>query len=154
MTPLDDYFSSKIIEDVSKGFTAAYVLIQKSTQDLIGYYTLSNFAIVRSELSSSLERKMKYVPVPATLIGRLAIQRTLQHKGVGKFLLIRAEIRAYELSLRCASRIIVVDTIDEEARDFYKRNQFQKLQNENEQYFLDMGRVAAMVAAAQKAPAS
>jgi len=135
---LDEYFCRHHIDDdVKRGVTRAYVLTN-TTGGLIGYYTLSNYAIARTLLSSSLERKVGYEVVPAILLGRLAIQTPLHKQGVGRLLLFRAQVRAVDASRQCAARVLIVDTVDDHARNFYKRNDFQKLKGDSEQYFLDL----------------
>lgn len=141
--PLDEYFKgARILDDVKSGVTSAYVLVN-GDDDVLGYYTLSSAQVVRDQLSGSLQRKMKYDLVPATLIGRLAIQKELQGQkpSMGAVLLMRALAKAYYLAKEIASRIVVVDTIDDKARGFYMHFGFQKLSNDKEQYFFDLRRV-------------
>jgi GNAT superfamily N-acetyltransferase len=91
---------------------------------------------------------MKYGSVPATLIGRLAIQKGLQRGGIGTVLLVRALQKAHSLGRESGSRIVVVDTISEDARTFYRKCGFQDLNNDRNQLFFDLRRVEEM---AQKA---
>ena len=144
--PLDDYFcGEQITREVGLGLTAAFVFVD-SGASVAGYYTLSNYQVIRDDLSGALRRKMPYSNVPATLIGRLAVQKALQGQGVGSRLLMSALIRAHKASGETGSRVCVVDTIDDDARRFYVRRGFQKLSNEREQYFFDLRRVPEFVA--------
>ena len=147
--PLDEYFTGENIQrDVESGVTTAYVYHDDASNRIVGYYTLSNFVVLRANLSGSLSKKMRYQAVPATLIGRLAIQHDLRKQGIGRALLMRALIKAHALSQQSASRVVVVDTISDDARRWYVKNGFAKLNNEDEQFFFDLRRVPALVEAA------
>jgi ribosomal protein S18 acetylase RimI-like enzyme len=63
--------------------------------------------------------------LPATLLGRLAVDS--KHKGqrLGELLLLDALKRSYEVSLSSVgSMAIIVDPLDEEAVRFYKKYGF------------------------------
>jgi RimJ/RimL family protein N-acetyltransferase len=53
--------------------------------------------------------------------------KNYQGKGIGKIVLIDALKRSYEISQKIGSFAIVVDPIDEEAENFYKKYDFIKL---------------------------
>ncbi|MGO7423319.1 GNAT family N-acetyltransferase, partial [Rhizobium ruizarguesonis] len=88
-----------------------------------GYYTLSWTAVNLGELPEKAVRKLpRYPVVPATLLGRLAIDRRHQGKGYGRFLLADALFRAVRSEI--ASFAVVVDAKDENARRLYERESF------------------------------
>lgn len=101
---------------------APFVLILPNGS-VAGYYTLSATAVHLAELPSATIRKLpRYPLIPATLLGRLAIDRRHQGKGYGRFLLADALYRS--LLSEIASFAIVVDAKDESARRFYEREGF------------------------------
>jgi GNAT superfamily N-acetyltransferase len=88
-----------------------------------GYYTLSSTSLQLTELPAQLVRKLSRYPlVPATLLGRLAVDRRHQGKGYGRFLLADALHRAARSDI--ASFAVIVDAKDESARRFYERESF------------------------------
>ncbi len=68
-----------------------------------------------------------YTSVPATLLGRLAIDIKYQGKGFGEVLLIDMLKRSYDISKEIGSFAVVVNPIDEEAERFYEKYSFIKL---------------------------
>lgn len=57
---------------------------------IVGYYTLSTLSIELNELREDLARKLPCHPIPAALLGRLAVSRTAQGHGIGRMLLADA----------------------------------------------------------------
>lgn len=58
---------------------------------LAGYYTLSSTAVNMGEWPAQAVRKLaRYAPIPATLLGRLAVDWRQQGRGYGRYLLADA----------------------------------------------------------------
>lgn len=88
-----------------------------------GYYTLSATAVKLADLPDQTARRLpRYPLVPATLLGRLAVDRRFQGKGYGRFLLADALYRVARNEI--ASFAVIVDAKDEAARRFYERESF------------------------------
>jgi GNAT superfamily N-acetyltransferase len=64
----------------------------------------------------------KYPLVPATLLGRLAVDRRQQGKGYGRFLPADALYRAARCEI--ASFAVIVDAKGDDGRRFYERESF------------------------------
>lgn len=88
-----------------------------------GYYTLSATGVTLTDLPAQITRKLpRYPLVPATLLGRLAVDRRYRGKGYGRYLLADALFRS--VSSEIASFAVIVDAKDENARRFYERESF------------------------------
>ncbi len=120
--PLDRYFRMQAGQDARKNMAAPFVLpLPDGT--IAGYYTLSSTSVQLGELPEQTRRKLpRYPLVPATLLGRLAVDRRQQGKGYGRFLLADALYRAAQSEI--ASFAVIVDAKDENARRFYERESF------------------------------
>jgi GNAT superfamily N-acetyltransferase len=120
--PLDRYFRSQAGQDARKNMAAPFVLVLPDGA-VVGYYTLSATGVKLTELPADITRKLpKYPLVPATLLGRLAVDKIHQGRGYGRFLLADALLRAVPSEI--ASFAIIVDAKDEVARRFYERESF------------------------------
>jgi hypothetical protein len=82
---------------------------------IAGFYTLSSTAVRLGDLPEQVAKRLpRYPLVPATLIGRLAIDRRYHGQGFGSFLFLDALHRCSRSEV--ASFAVVVDAIDDEAR--------------------------------------
>jgi GNAT superfamily N-acetyltransferase len=119
---LDRYFRTQAGQDARKNMAATFVLILDDGS-IGGYYTLSSTAIVLSELpAQTVSRLARYPLVPATLLGRLAVDRHQQGRGFGRFLLADALMRVVRSEI--ASFAVIVDAKNDAARSFYAREGF------------------------------
>lgn len=120
--PLDRYFRTQAGQDYKKKMAAPFVLVL-SDGTVAGYYTLSSTAVELPELPEAVVRKIpRYPLIPATLLGRLAVDRRYQGRGYGRFLLADALFRAVRSEI--ASFAVIVDAKDESAKRFYERESF------------------------------
>lgn len=115
---------------------APFVLVLPD-RTIAGYYTLSSTSVQFAELPAQTVRKLpRYPLVPATLLGRLAVDRRQQGKGYGRFLMADALHRAVRSEI--ASFAVIVDAKDENARRFYERESFLPLPDQPMKLFRPM----------------
>lgn len=126
---LNSYLKNQASQDVKRKLSACFVLIEIGTRSIQGYYTLSNNSIPLTCFSEQVQGKLpkSYTSIPTTLLGRLAIDKKCQGRGIGKILLVDALKRSYEISKTMGSFGIIVDPIDTEAKSFYLRYGFIEL---------------------------
>ncbi|MCH6232409.1 GNAT family N-acetyltransferase [Cognataquiflexum rubidum] len=126
---LNNYLKNQAGQDIKRKLSACFVLAESTSDQIQGYYTLSNNSIPLSSFPEYIQKKLprSYISIPTTLLGRLAIDTKYQGKGIGKILLIDALKRSYEISQEIGSFAVVVDPIDEEAEKFYEKYDFIKL---------------------------
>lgn len=112
-------------QDARKNMAAPFVLIVPDGT-VGGYYTLSSTSVNLAELPEQVARKLpRYPLVPATLLGRLVVDRRQQGKGYGRFLLADALYRIVRSEI--ASFAVIVEAKDDNARRFYERESFLSL---------------------------
>lgn len=133
--PLDLYFQQQASQDSKRKIATVFVALDEDTKTILGYYTLSMAAIPLLDLPDTLTRKLpKYASVPALRLGRLAVQRTHQRKGLGSRLLMDAFNRA--LVNEIAWTVFLVDAKDEAARRFYMAFGFQSFMDDPNHLYL------------------
>jgi GNAT superfamily N-acetyltransferase len=140
--PLDRYFRTQAGQDARKNMAAPFVLVLPDGV-IAGYYTLSATGVRLVEIPSQTARKLpKYPLVPATLLGRLAVDRRYQGKGYGRFLLADALHRS--LRSEIASFAVIVDAKDDNARKFYERESFLPLLDQPMRLYRPMADIALL----------
>jgi GNAT superfamily N-acetyltransferase len=108
------------------GISRTSVICDPSTELIMGYVTLSAAQIER-ELLPKIHQRNKPNPVPATLLGQLAIHRTYQRQGHARSLLLFALTAALRASREVGSFGVLTHPIDEQVRQFYQRWGFEDL---------------------------
>lgn len=127
---LDYYFARHAFNNDREGIARTYVH-RRALEDpeefprVLGFYTLS-MATLPSELVPS-NKKLPQFPVPVALIGRFAIDKRVQGKGLGEKLLFDVFERVIDLvdaenSVGCFG--VIVDAKDEQAERFYAKYDF------------------------------
>ena len=141
---LDAYLQTQATQDVRRNVAAVFVLVDSAEPTVVvGYYTLSSFAIETADLPESIQRKLPRYPLtPATLIGRLA--RDLRFRGIGGHLLADALRRVLLHSQQVGSAAVVVDVKNEAARMFYLRHGFLNFCQNSERLFLPLKTIEAL----------
>ena len=126
---LDNYFHKQANQDIKRKLSVCFVVKDKQTELIKGYYTLSNNSIPLEDIPDNIGKKLpkSYTSIPTTLLGRLAIDSNFQGQGLGKLILIDALKRSFELSKTIASFAVDVNPIDEDAERFYDKYGFIKL---------------------------
>jgi GNAT superfamily N-acetyltransferase len=140
---LDHYLHTQAKQDVKRYISACFVLADEAN-NVKGYYTLSSASLERVHLPEEIIRKLPptYSNLPATLLGRLAVDNLHKGQGLGALLLMDALRRSYDVSIGdVASMAVVVDPLDEDARMFYDRYGFILLPDSGKM-FLPMKTIA------------
>jgi GNAT superfamily N-acetyltransferase len=134
--PLDRYFRTQASQEARRNIAAPFVLVLPDGA-IAGYYTLSSTSVKIVELPGDLTRRLPHYPlVPATLLGRLAVDYRFRGKGYGRFLLANALGRAARSEI--ASFAVIVEAKDEAARRFYEREAFLPLPGQPMKLFRSM----------------
>lgn len=125
---LDIYLHKQASQDVKRNISKVFVATSQSDpKKIIGYYTLSSLSIELSTLPDNLAKKLPRYPIPAALIGRLAVSEATQGQGIGQLLLADAIKRTLAVNQQMAIYAIVVDAIDDDAKRFYQKYGFLTL---------------------------
>ena len=136
---LDDYIRKQARQDVKRRVSRVFVAsATEYPNSIVGYYTLSTLSIELSQLPEALARKLPRHPVPAALLGRLAVNQRAQGHGVGGLLLVDAIKRTLAISKEIAIYAMVVDAIDDRAQRFYEQFGFSLLSSGSRRLFLPL----------------
>lgn len=110
---------------VGAGSARTYVVIDVEQDRVVGYHALSVASIEHSEATDRAQKGMPRNPIPTMLLARLAVDKTVQGKGIGAFLLRDAMTRAVSVAEQAGVRLLLVHAVNEEAGSFYEHFGFE-----------------------------
>lgn len=122
---LNDYLKQYAGQNDRKGIAKTFVAILKEDgNEVVGYYTISMSSITFDSLPEQLRKRLPRYPVPAMLIGQLAVDTSMQGRGLGKRLLMDALSKAVRLADEVGIFAVRVDALDDESKQFYLKYGF------------------------------
>lgn len=136
---LNDFLWRKAGQQQRRGFGKTYVALADRGTDVIGFVTISVGQVEARALPALL--KLPRHPVPMLRIGRLAVDKRHQGKGVGQDLLVFALRLALEFAERVGLYAVVVDAKDTQAAEFYRRLHFEPTLDDELCLFLPLSRL-------------
>ena len=102
---------------------------------IVGYFTLATAQVAYQEIPDDYRGKLPKYPIPALRIARLAVDKELEGKGVGKWLLAQAFIKIIQVADVTGIYFIIVDA-KETSKSFYEHYGFIKFKDEDLTYFI------------------
>lgn len=139
---LDQYLKIQASQDIKKNVAITYVLTHADSEHVLGFYTISSIGIFPGELPTELAKKLPRYPVlPGILLGRLAVNQTMQGNNIGEHLLIDALKRSLTVSQQIGIVAVIVEAKDTIAVDFYKHFGFIPFTDNNHRLFLPIGTI-------------
>lgn len=135
--PLNDWLKNTALK--SEGRSArCYVALRR--QSVIGYYCLAAGAVEHDGAPRKLRKNLPN-PTPVVIIGRLAIDKEYQGKGLGRSLLQDALLRITRASELVGARAVLVHAVDQESVPFYARYGFRSFPVGNQTLYLSIDEI-------------
>ena len=104
---------------------SAQTYVVHRSHAVVGYYSISAGSISRENATLRAGRGQANHPVPVALLGRLAVHKEEQGAGLGSALLKDALLRVEHAAYILGIRAILVHAIDQRARAFYEKFEFE-----------------------------
>ena len=112
----------------ASGASRTYVVCDASR--VLAYYCLASGALSSEQSSSSRFSRNMPNPIPVVILGRLAVDRSLHSKGIGRGLVRDACLRVLQAADILGIRGIVVHALSLEAKSFYEKMGFDAAKND------------------------
>ena len=123
---LNGWFRRHALANQIEGISRVSVITDAASGRVVGYDALSATQIERSFLPKAQQRN-RPDPVPATLLGQLAIDRAYQGQGLASDLLLYALRAALLASRIIGSMGVVAHPLNDGVRGFYRKWGFEDL---------------------------
>ena len=125
---LDRYFKQYAPKNDLDGIAKTFVAFSPGGTQIVGYYSCCAGVLERQDLPADLRQRLPRYPIPAILIAKLAVPRSMQGRGLGKQLLFHALASSIDVSRIVGVYGVRVDAIDENAKEFYQKFGFLECQ--------------------------
>lgn len=113
---LDDWLRRRARANQASGASRTFVACEEDR--VVAYYALASGAVKQPEAPGRLRRNMPD-PIPVAVLGRLAIDRNWQGRGLGRALVRDAGLRLLRAADIVGIRGLLVHAISEDAKAFY-----------------------------------
>jgi ribosomal protein S18 acetylase RimI-like enzyme len=122
---LNEFLKKLARQQQEKNVGRTFVAVLPGSKRVLGFYTLSAGSIAAQSMPANLRRKIPKYPVPVARLGRLAVDLSVEGKGLGSALLRDALLRAARIATAEMGIVaVVVDAKNEAAKKFYERYGF------------------------------
>ncbi len=124
---------TKATQDVRDGYARVFVVVDQGSREglksIYGYFSLSAYSLMTTDVDVTFRKdKQKYPYIPAILLGRLAKNKN-QNRLDGTALLYIALYKAKLISEELGIIYVVTHPKNEIVKEFYLKNKFQPLKN-------------------------
>lgn len=132
---LNEYLKTRSGQELKRNISFPYIMTFEDESQVRGFYTLSASSVLLNDLPPELAKVTRYDFVPAVLIGRLALDKSLHGKGYGQNLLIDA-LRRISRSKDFAVMLVIVEAKDQQAVNFYTNYGFEHLEDSKRRMYI------------------
>jgi GNAT superfamily N-acetyltransferase len=116
---LNNWLQQVARQHQDKGLSKTFVALREEAPTRIcGYYALTLAELENQHLPEAWRKKLPR-RIPGVRLGRLAIDKQYQRKGLGELLLVNALRRAHRIYTEAGGIGLFVDALDKDAAGFY-----------------------------------
>lgn len=122
---LNRWLQKHAAQAAASGSARPFVMHDADQERVVGYHALSAASITHADATARAARGMPHHPIPAVLLARLAVDESVQGRGIGAWLLRDAMLRTLSAADAVGVRVMLVQAISPDARGFYERHGFE-----------------------------
>jgi GNAT superfamily N-acetyltransferase len=135
---LDRWLRETAQQHRKRGISRTFVAVDDADPThVLGYYALTACEVLTQELPDELRKRLPRM-VPGIRLGRLAVDETVQGRGLGELLLMDAIQRARHVLEHVGVHALFVDAKDAKAAAFYRKYGFRSLPDQPLQLVLGL----------------
>jgi GNAT superfamily N-acetyltransferase len=138
-------FLKRHARDTQQAHGAQTYVLAKDLR-VLGYYSLTAGSVAHEEATERVRKGLARHPIPVILLARLAVDVSIQGKGVGSALLKDALMRTAQAADTIGARALLVHAKDDEAKAFYQHFTFEPSPSDPYHLLLIMKDLLQMVA--------
>jgi GNAT superfamily N-acetyltransferase len=148
---LNEYLNRYARQNHESGGAKTFVAVSPTApQHVLGFYSISPSSVIFTRVPATLTKRLGRYDVPVFRLGRLAIDRSVQGRGLGSDLLLAAGQRALAVAAEVGGVALAIDAKDERAAKWYERFGSLTLLDDPLKLILPLDIIAAAIAAAKR----
>lgn len=140
---VDRWLKEQALQSQEKRLSSTRILLD-SRDAIAGYFTLSTGQVDFGELPPEVAKKLPKRALPIALVAWLGVATRLQGQGFGTMLLAQALNDCFEAGKTFPFIAVVLDCVDEPAKQFYSRWDFRELPGRPMRLFLSASELAVI----------
>jgi GNAT superfamily N-acetyltransferase len=122
VSDLNQYLSRYARQNHESGGAKTFVAVPPTAPSrVMGYYSISPGAVAFERVPADLTRRLGRYDVPVFRLARLAVDLSMQGRGLGSDLLLAAGLRALSVAAEVGGVALAIDAKDESAATWYER---------------------------------
>lgn len=138
ISELNEYLKKYARQNHKKGIATTFVATLQAGGEVVGYYSVSMAEISRESLPERYSKGLPRYPIPAMRVRKLAVDRSVQGRGLGEALLMECFRRAVRLSQQVGIFAVTVDALNEQSKNFYLKYGFISLEDQPLSLFISI----------------
>ena len=141
---VDDWLATKALQNQEKHLSATRALLDGSGA-IAGYYTLAMGQVDFGDLPAEVAKRLPRRLLPVAVLAWLGVSTDHQGQGLGRLLLAQALRDCWEAGKTFPFIAVLLDCINDTAKAFYQRWDFEELPGHPFRLFLSAKRLEAMM---------
>ncbi|CAG0992430.1 diamine N-acetyltransferase [Phycisphaerales bacterium] len=134
----DEFLRQYASQNQKTGVSRTFVAVKPGERVVQGYYSLAAGSVSLTNLTEAQRKRLPRYPVPVAHLGRLAVDREAQGRGLGRSLLTDALARILRADRSIGIHAVEVVAIDSAAKQFYERYGFTELQDDPHHLYMPL----------------
>ncbi|MDH2997675.1 GCN5 family acetyltransferase [Pasteurellaceae bacterium LFhippo2] len=114
---LDNWLKKNALKNQYSNASRTFVVADEQN-NVVAYYAMASGSVTHQFATGNIRRNMPD-PIPVIVLGRLAVDRTVQGKQFGAAMLKDAVLRAKAVSEQIGVRALLVHALNDKAKQFY-----------------------------------
>ena len=132
---LNEWLSRRAMKNEYGGGSRTYVVCHG--KQVVGYYAIAAGSVAHGDVPGRVRRNMPD-PIPALILGRLAVDQGCHGAGIGQGLLKDAVARSINVSQQIGARVLIVHALSNKAEEFYLKHGFMVNPAISDTFFLPL----------------
>jgi GNAT superfamily N-acetyltransferase len=141
---VDAWLASKALQHQKKRLSVSKVLLSDAGS-IAGFYTLATGQVDFGDLPPEETKRLPQRALPVAVLAWLGVSLEHQGSGLGRLLLAQALRDCWQAGQTFAFVAVILDAVNDDAKAFYKRWDFEELPGHPYRLFLSFARLDAML---------